>query len=114
MIELTKSPKKIARQLINLALQRECEDFLNKVQSFLHEVESSGKDAYANYLSLFKKVNEFDEHIARHYDGISGSRYLLTILNLYCAGILSGKDITLFDEDMQKYLTDMKRKLMEE
>lgn len=44
MIELTKSQKKIARQLINLALQRECEDFLNKVQSFLHEVESSGME----------------------------------------------------------------------
>jgi len=112
MIELTKSQKKIARQLINLALQRECEDFLNKTRCFLHEAESNGKDAHANYLSLFKKVDEFDKHIARHYDGMSGSRYFLTILNLYCTKILTDKDIALFDEDMQKYLNDRKNMLM--
>lgn len=114
MIELTKPQKKIARQLISLALQRECEDFLNSTRNFLREAESNGEDAHANYLSLFKKVNDFDRHIARYYDGMSGSRYLITVLNRYCAGTLTDKDIALFDEDMQKYLNDTKKLLMEE
>lgn len=114
MIELTKSQKKIARQLINLALQRECTAFLNNVRRLLRDVENRDEDAHANYLSLFKKVDEFDKHIARQYDGMSGSRYLLTILNLYCTGILTDKDIALFDEDMQDYLNDKKNWLMKD
>lgn len=114
MIELTKSQKKTARQLIDLALQRECEAFLNSTRNFLREAESKGKDAHANYLSLFKKVDGFDKHIARHYDGMSGSRYLLTVLDRYCAGTLTDNDIALLGEDMKKYLTDMKKGLKEE
>ena len=114
MIELTKPQKKIARQLIRLALLRECETFLDDTRRFLHEAESNGEDAHTNYLSLFKKVNNFDRHIARHYDGMSGSRYLITVLNRYCAGTLTDEDITLLGEDTQKYLSGMKKTLMEE
>ncbi len=87
-MELPKSQKKTARLLINEGLQRECR---------LH----------------LQKVYNFNRHIAFRYDCMSGSRYFMTITDLFCSGILTQKDINLFSEEVQQAILRIKQNFEE-
>lgn len=100
-VELPKGQKKIARMLIDKALLRECESFLQKVENFMQSVPVNGKNPHENYLELFQEVDKFDYHVARRYDNLGGSKYFYTVIGLYCDGVLSDEDISLFDEERQ-------------
>lgn len=106
--DLPKSQKKIARMLINKALRRECDSFLEKVGAFMQSVPENGKDSHENYLELYKKVDNFDRHVAWRYDGLTGSKYFATVVGLYCENVLSDEDISLFDEERQRYIRKYK------
>jgi len=107
-MELSKSQKKVARQLINEALQRECKTFLEEVKEKLPQKDQTPHEAY---LQLFKKVNDFDKYIAKQYDGLTGSYYFIAVLNLYYNNVLTEDDINLFDEEVRLKLMEMKRVL---
>ena len=100
MIELTKSQKKTARKLINLGLQRECAKFMQSTKDFMN------KNAY---LKLYDKVYQFDKHIARRYDGMSGGRYYITVCYLYYDGVLTDEDIREFDDELYNSLKEAKK-----
>lgn len=100
-MDLPKSQKKIARMLIDKALRRECDFFLKDVENFMQSVHASGKDSHESYLELYKKVDMFDYHVAQRYDDLGGSRYFITVAGLYCDGVLTDEDISLFDEERQ-------------
>jgi len=99
MIELTKSQKKTARKLINLGLQRESAKFMQSTKDFMHK-NASAEDAHDAYLKLYDKVYQFDKHIARRYDGMSGGRYYITVCYLYYDGVLTDEDIREFDDEL--------------
>lgn len=100
-VDLPKGQKKIARMLIDKALQRECDSFLKNVGDFMQSVPQNGKDAHENYLELYKKIDEFNYYLSRRYDGLGGSKYFITVVSLYCDNVLSDEDISLFDEERQ-------------
>lgn len=100
-VDLPKGQKKIARMLIDKALQRECDAFLKNVGNFMQSVSKNGKDSHENYLELYKKVTTFDRHLAWRYDRLGGSKYFITVVGLYCDHVLSDEDINLFDEERQ-------------
>jgi hypothetical protein len=102
MIELSKSQKKIARELIRLGLQRECKSFMNKTAKFINGSKKRKENPHEHYLDLFEKVISFDKHIAARYDGLTGSRYFETVLWLFRDGVLTEKDIERFDVELQK------------
>ena len=52
--------------------------------------------------------------MARRYDGIGGSRYLSTVLGLYCDGVITDDDIAILSDDVRKYLALYKKELLEE
>lgn len=108
MIELTKSQKKTARKLINLGLQRECAKFMQSTKDFMNK-NASEEDAHDAYLKLYDKVYQFDKHIARRYDGMSGGRYYITVCYLYYDGVLTDEDIREFDRSQEVFskLNDM-------
>lgn len=107
-MELSKSQKKVARQLINEALQRECKTFLEEVKEILPQKDRTPHEVY---LQLFKKVDDFDEYIAKQYDRVSGAYYFITILNLYYNNVLTEDDINLFDEEIRQKLIELKQTL---
>lgn len=109
MVELTKGQKKVARMLINKALLRECENFLLQTKRMLNNPKE-GKNSHENYLQLFDRVHKFDKHIARTYDGMTGSRYFITVYNLYWDDVLTDEDISLFDEELKDRLIVLKER----
>jgi len=108
MIELTKSQKKICRELIDLGLQRECQSFKNEIEKFTGSSEWKEGKPQELYHKLYKKVITFDKHIARRYDGLTGSHYFSTVLDLFYNEILTPEDIARFDVEVQNELVRIK------
>lgn len=102
MIELDKEQKRIAKRLIDTALERECAAFNLRVKTLAgqHLNTKLTKPNHQRYLDIYKLTNEFDRHIASSYDGLSGSKYFMTIVNLYCDGVLKDEDLIEFDDEV--------------
>jgi hypothetical protein len=108
MIELTKSQKKIARELITLGLQRECQSFKNEIEQFTGSSEWKTGIPQELYHKLYDIVTTFDKHIARRYNGLSGSHYFDTVLALFYNEILMPEDIARFEIEVQNKLVSIK------
>jgi len=109
MIELSKTQKKIARELIQLGLQRECKSFTDKITKFTNSQEWKTGDPHEVYLKLYKKVTSFDKHIAKRYNDVTGSRYFMTVFGLFQDKVLTTEDIVRFDIEVQNELLRMKK-----
>jgi len=108
MIELSKIQKKVARELIQLGLQRECKSFTDIITKFTNSPEWETGDSHELYLKLYKKVTSFDKHIGRRYNDLTGSHYLMAVLGLFYDEVLKPEDIARFDMDVQNELIGMK------
>ena len=107
MIELKKNQKKKTRKIINKSMQREYEKFMQSTKDFMNK-NASAEDAHDAYLKLYDKVYQFDKHIARRYDGMSGGRYYITVCYLYYDGVLTDEDIREFDDVLYNILKEAK------
>jgi hypothetical protein len=101
-VELTKKDKKVARQIIEKGLQKEFEKGLHDADSILSEWKEKAKDNRESYHALYKTITDFDKHIARRYDGMSGSNYLLTIAAQLRDGVIAETDLTELSEDARQ------------
>jgi hypothetical protein len=108
-VELPKSQKKIARELIQKALQTECGRFIEETEFLIANLKRNGNDSHKIYLELYEKMQLFDKHIALRYDGLTGSRYVMTLLKLMYDKILTEEDINRFDDDVRDYLQKTSR-----
>lgn len=103
-IELSKSQKKVARELIKESLQKECAQFLEKIEMSVSNRDQEGKSPHETYLNLYKEVKSFDKYIERRYDDLRGSRYFMVLVGLLLDEVLTQEDLNRFDEDMKKRL----------
>ena len=108
MLELTKTQKKVARELIDIGLQRECKSFTDKITKSTNNPEWKTGNSHELYLKLYKKVTSFDKHIAKRYNNLTGSHYLMTVFGLFYDEVLKPEDIARFDMDVQNELVRMK------
>lgn len=112
-MELSKKDKKVARELIEKGLHREIEQELTKVDHILENWKYKEKDNKETYYQLNKRIVNFDKHIARRYDGITGSGYLLTITGQLLDNIIDEEDLVDFSEEVRLYLIRTKKLLLE-
>jgi len=103
-MELTKSQKKITRELIQLGLQRQCRSFMKKTAKFVNDTKKIKENPHEHYLDLFKMIMTFNKYIASRYDYLTGSYYYDTVFYLFRDGVLTEKDIKRFDVEIQKEL----------
>lgn len=99
-LELTKAQKKVARELIDLGLERECQQFVDNIQNVVTKPLGKERPYHARYIEIYKMTERFDKHIAQRYDGLGGSRYFMTVARLYCDGFLSNEEIALLGEEL--------------
>ena len=100
-LELTKSQKKIARQIIEIGLQREFEAGIKKLDNILTEWKHKELDNRAVYLELYGSLTNHDKHIARRYDRMTGSRYLDTIAAQLADEVIVVEELNDFPEDIR-------------
>ena len=102
LASLTKGQKKVARILIDLALERECAKLIRKVSKLSNKpLDDVEKPNHARYSELFKTIASFDRRLQHRYDGITGGHYLEVISYLYTEGILKEDDLEICDEEMR-------------
>lgn len=99
----------MARELIQLGLQRECKSFTNEIAKLVRSAEWETEDPHELYLKLYKKIKPFDKHIALRYDGVTGSHYFNTVFRLFYDNIITEDDIAGFDSEIQNKLREMKK-----
>ena len=100
---LSKSQKKVARTLIDLALERECQQFILDLSDMSQKpLDPVDRPNHARYLELFKAMDAFDKRLAQRYDGITGGRYMEAAAFLFVEGKLTDDDLAFCDDAMQE------------
>jgi hypothetical protein len=92
-MELTKSEKKIVRELIEIGLQREFAKGLSDADSIIEDWKNHIKDNRESYHLLYKHITKFDKHIAMRYDNMTGSSYLFVLAGQYAENVISESDL---------------------
>jgi hypothetical protein len=101
-MDLSKSDKKSARILIDKGINKEFENGLNEFSKILKDWEDKKSDNNETYHTLYKSIRDFDKYIARMYDNITGSRYLLIIIAQLRNGVIDDSDLADFSEETRE------------
>ncbi|HKC37034.1 MAG TPA: hypothetical protein VKB95_13260 [Chitinophagaceae bacterium] len=106
--ELSKKEKKIARVCIDKGLDAAFKEGLEKGEAVISDWQegkfSSNREAYHK---LYKVITDIDEAIAKRYDGLSGSRYLITVAQLFSDKIITEEDIKDFSDDTKAVIDSL-------
>lgn len=101
-LQLSKSQKKIARQIIETGLQREYEAGIKKLDKIISgwkRKETNNRDAY---MKLYKSLTNHDKHIARRYNRMTGSWYLHIIAAQLADKVITVEELNDFPEDIRQ------------
>ena len=98
--ELSKKEKKIARECIDKGLEAAFKEGLEKSELVVNDWRqgkfSSNKEAYHD---LYKTITNQDDAISTRYDGLTGSRYLVTVAQLFLEKVITEDDIKDFSDE---------------
>lgn len=103
-IQLSKTQKKIARSIIEKGLQREYVTGIERLEKIINKWRRNREDDRETWFELYNEVTSHDKNIARRYDAISGSKYLLVIMNQLINEVIREEDLLELDEDIRERL----------
>ncbi len=102
-MELSKKDKKAARKIIEIGLQREFEKGLSSFDTILKDWKEKKQDNRESYHLLYKTITDFNRHIARRYDNMTGSKYFSIVAAQRYNGIITQEELKeLSEETIQK------------
>jgi hypothetical protein len=103
--QLSKRDKKIAKACIDKGLEAEFHEGLQTFEAIIREWKNgkfaTDKEAYH---ALYKAVDKKDHAIARRYDGLTGSRWLITVADILQDGYISEESINDFSDETKDVL----------
>lgn len=114
--DLPKSDKKIIQALLNLGAQRMYQDGLTKAESVIKKWRKCSADDHSNekfYSNLCKTITVHDKLISRTFDGVSGSRFVITVAGLFFNNILEENDLKELTPETREWLLRYKRTMNE-
>ncbi len=88
--QLEKSDRQKVRQLLDLGIQRMYEEGLEKTEKVILQWRKAAQNPEENqkaYMKLYQTVERQDKKIARTFNGLTGSRYMITLAGLYIDGV---------------------------
>lgn len=97
-LDLTKSQKKIARQVIETGLEHEFKNGIGKIDEIILRWKDGKTETKETYYQIFESLKKFDKHIARRYDGMTGSEYLYVLAGQLADEVISIYDLNEFDQ----------------
>ena len=113
--------KKLCRELIYTGLERECKQFVNEMKQIANLVvpedfnqsyqEIHGRHIegpwHKRFIEIHNLANDFNQHIAERYDGMSGSRYINCVIGLYLDQLITDEEISRFSEEIQTRINNI-------
>ena len=103
-IQLSKNQKKVARSIIEKGLQKEYVTGIEQIEKVIARWRTKKSDDRETWFELYKEVTAHDKNIARQYDNITGSRYLLVIMNQLMRGVIGEEDLAELDPEISDRL----------
>ncbi len=103
--ELNKKDKKIARLLIDKALNAQYKAALQAAQALISSWQEEKPDNKEAYLKLFKILEKHDNNLSERYERLGGSRYLITVINVLFDGLITNDDIKDFSDETKHIIT---------
>jgi hypothetical protein len=100
-MEISKSDKKIAKEIIDAGLQKEFAKGLDDARLILNDQLTNGAANRETYHLLFGHIYEFDKHIASRYDGMKPSRYISIIAAQLYEGYNAEQDLEPLSEEVK-------------
>lgn len=97
-LELSKKDKKIAREIIEIGLQKEFQQGMEKMEAILTHWKTDKTDNRETYLKLYKSLTNFDKHIAKRYDDMKPSVYIFILAAQLSDGLISEEDLNKLDQ----------------
>lgn len=97
--ELNKKDKKLARLLIDKSLNLQYNAALEEAQeliSFWQQGKLTNSEAY---LRLFKMLEKHDNSIAKRYNRLGGSKYLITVANILFEELITYDEVKDFSPE---------------
>jgi hypothetical protein len=101
-MELSKKDKKTAREIIEKGLQKEFAKGLFDADTILNDWKNKSKNNRETYHSLYQHIIDFDKHIARRYDEMTGSKYLFIIAGQLRDDVISENDLADFSDEVKQ------------
>ena len=99
-MELSKKDKRVAREIIEMGVQKEFAKGLYDADTVLQQWKNKSMNNRDAYHLLFKTIDKFDNHIARRYNGMTGSKYIFIIAWQLFDGIISIDDLKDFSPEV--------------
>jgi hypothetical protein len=100
-MELSKKDKKRVREIIETGIQKEFANGLFKADNILTGWKNKSKKNRDAYHQLYEHIIDFDKHIARRYDGMTGSKYLFIIAGQLRESVISENDLRDLTDEAQ-------------
>jgi hypothetical protein len=99
MEELSKSEKRLCRELISKGVEKEFAIGLLKFDAILQQWKDGKQDNREAYHAVYESVISFNKHIARRYDYVSNSTLLFTVMAIYNDKLITDEDLKGFSEE---------------
>jgi len=109
--EFSKPEKKIVRQVIETGLQRDFESSILDIDQIIQQWKSKKLSNQEAYHEIFGTVKKNDKYIARMYNDLRGSTYMITLQRLLANNTISEADLSGFSETTMKAILEIKRVL---
>ena len=109
-MELSKRNKKVAREVIEKGLQIEFSNGLNKAAEIIENWKKNNQSNREAYHALYAAIYDFDKHIERRYDRMTGSRYFPIVLEQLSDGIISEDDLKDFSPEVYQEIVEIKKR----
>ena len=100
-MELSKSDKKAAREIIDKGLQKDFARMLEGARLILNDQLINGHGNMETYHLLYNHVQTADKHIADTYDAIRPSWYVDILALQLHSGLISEQDLELLTQDVK-------------
>lgn len=104
MHDLSKKDKKICRELMSQAIEKEFEAGLKESEAIILEWKTNIFSGRLAFHKLRDHVNDFRKHLARRYDDLSGSDYLPVVAAIFGDGYLTIDDMKNLSDDAKNQI----------
>ena len=112
--DFTKPEKKIVRQVIETGLQRDFESCILDIDQIIQRWKSKKLDNREAYHEIFGKMKKNDNYIARMYNDLRGSTYMMVLQGLLANKTITEADLSGFSETTRNTILEIRRVLANE
>ena len=109
---LTKSDKKLVRELMDMGLQTELRDFKHKVKTWVSD-ETNAQADKEWFWELHDRLEKFSKHIQWRYDGYTGCQYPMKMLELHLNNLIPEEALAQFSPGFQEWLRTAPKRISE-